>query len=108
MLGTVIYRWCGLPQFLGWGVMGMAIGCADGLYERSLRKTRNGILGGTLGGLLGGLIFPWFAGGTGLFGLVVAFVILGLCTGVFIGLAQVVFEGRLGHRCWMAFAPAGS
>ena len=92
VLGTAIYKWCDLPQFLGWAVMGMAIGCADGLYERSLRKTRNGILGGTLGGLLGGLILPLVAGVSGLFGLAAAFVILGVCTGVFIGLAQVVLK----------------
>jgi hypothetical protein len=92
VLGTVVYKWCGLPQFLGWGVMGMAIGCADGLYERSLRKTRNGILGGTLGGLLGGLIFAFVASSSGLFGLVMGFVSLGVCIGVFIGLAQVVLK----------------
>ena len=73
--------------------MGLAIGYADGLYERSGRKLRNGLLGGAAGGFLGGLLFDLVArSGTGMASRAVAFVVLGLAIGLLIGLAQVVLK----------------
>lgn len=93
LLGTLFYRYLYVPRALGWLVMGSAIGVADGLYERSARKTRNGCIGGTLGGLVGGLLFePIAQAGAEMSGRATAFVILGLCVGGAIGLAHVVLK----------------
>jgi pSer/pThr/pTyr-binding forkhead associated (FHA) protein len=88
----VLY-WLYFPRAVGWLIMGMGIGAAEGLYERSSRKTRNGLIGGTVGGLLGGLLFGWIAQARlEMSGRATAFVILGLCVGVLIGLAHVVLK----------------
>ena len=49
LLGEILYAGLGLPRFLGWMIMGLGIGAADGLYDRSWRKIRNGLFGGTAG-----------------------------------------------------------
>ena len=92
-LGNVFYALLGCPRFLGWTIMGLAIGCADGLYERSPRKLRNGLIGGGLGGMVGGLLFdPLAHAGAGLAARATAFVILGVAVGTLIGLAQILLK----------------
>ncbi len=91
-VGAVLY-WLYVPRAVGWLIMGMGIGAAEGLYERSPRKARNGLIGGTIGGFLGGLLFGWIAQARlEMSGRAMAFVILGLSVGVFIGLAHVVLK----------------
>ncbi len=92
LAGNLVYEI--LPRALGWMFMGLAIGSAEGLYDRSWKKIRNGLLGGGLGGLLGGFLFDPVSGliGSAMSSRAVAFVILGLCIGLFIGLAQVVLK----------------
>jgi hypothetical protein len=79
---------------VGWTVMGLGIGCVDGIYDRSMRKIRNGLIGGGIGGFLGGLLFnPIHAGiGGAMSSRATAFVILGLFIGLFIGLAHVILK----------------
>lgn len=87
---------------LGWMFMGTGIGCVEGIYDRSWKKIRNGLLGGGLGGFLGGLMFEpvlWLISGNAeqqLRGVMAsratAFVILGLCIGLLVGLAQVILR----------------
>jgi hypothetical protein len=73
--------------------MGTGIGVTEGLYERSRRKARNGLIGGTIGGLVGGLLFDWIAlARSEMSGRATAFVILGLSVGALIGLAHVVLK----------------
>ena len=92
-LGTLFYRYLYVPRAIGWLLMGSAIGMAEGLYERSARKTRNGWIGGTIGGLIGGLLFePIAQAGAEMSGRATAFVILGLWVGGAIGLAHVVLK----------------
>jgi hypothetical protein len=95
-LGNLLYDAVGLPRALGWMIMGAAIGSADGIYEQSGRKLRNGLIGGCIGGLLGGLLFQPIASltasGSGMTARATAFVILGIAVGVLIGLAQVVLK----------------
>jgi hypothetical protein len=93
LLGEILYADLGLPRFLGWMIMGLGIGAADGLYDRSTRKIRNGLIGGGLGGLLGGLLFDLIASAAAdMPGRATGFVILGLSVGALIGLAQVVLK----------------
>lgn len=92
LVGAVLY-WLYVPRAIGWLIMGAGIGAAEGLYERSRRKTRNGLIGGTVGGLLGGLLFGWIASARlEMSGRATAFVVLGLCVGMLIGLAHVVLK----------------
>jgi hypothetical protein len=99
----------------GWAITGLLIGASLGTFELlscivrpanwrgASRKVRNCVLGGTLGGLLGGGLslllhgawgrvfhdrptdLLWSPSATG-------FVALGLCIGLLIGLAQVLFK----------------
>lgn len=83
----------GLPLAIGWALMGAAIGTADGLFERSPRKTRNGLIGGLSGGFIGGAMFAALAAGSSnVPGRALAFTILGLAIGGFIGLAHVALK----------------
>jgi hypothetical protein len=91
-VGWVVH-WLYVPQAIGWLIMGMGIGVTEGIHEHSPRKTRNGLIGGTIGGLLGGLLFGWIAHARlEVSGRATAFVILGLCVGLLIGLAHVVLK----------------
>ncbi|HOW81465.1 MAG TPA: FHA domain-containing protein [Spirochaetota bacterium] len=81
------FRMIGFPvsRALGWSLLGLFAGMAEGVRSRSLEKIRIGIIGGITGGLIGGLaleylktFFPDMMLGrlTGLliFGLVVGFM----------------------------------
>lgn len=83
-----------LLRALGWMFMGMGIGVVEGLYDRSWKKIRNGLLGGGAGGLLGGLLIDPVASLIGgvMASRATAFVFLGLCIGLFVGLAQVILK----------------
>ncbi len=76
--------------------MGAGIGVVEGLYERSPAKLRNGLIGGSVGGLLGGFLFQpisdFIGSSTGMSSRATAFVILGMCIGILIGLVKVVFK----------------
>jgi hypothetical protein len=93
LIGEILYADLGLPRFLGWMIMGLGIGTADGIYDRSWRKIRNGLIGGALGGLFGGLLFDLIAiAAADKASRATGFVILGLSVGALIGLAQVVLK----------------
>jgi hypothetical protein len=111
LLGEVLRKYLHVPSVVGWILVGLAIGAALALYDLvralargqsmrlPLRKLRNGMLGGFLGGFLGGLPFTLLMetealrplyDGLPLGSLAIALVILGMCIGLLIGLAQVV------------------
>jgi hypothetical protein len=113
--GQLLFDWKNLSALLicGWVLTGLMVGVSVGLYDllgrwvsqQELRgaagKVVRGVVGGAVGGLLGGtldwklrdawaLLFPgkgdlWSPSLTG-------FVVLGLCIGLLIGLAQVVLK----------------
>jgi hypothetical protein len=97
---------------VGWVLSGLLIGASVGVYDwwqhlargeaaaGAVRKVRNGVLGGLLGGLIGTTLY-WALrlGLTAILGrdnlissAAWGFVALGLCIGLFIGLAQVIFK----------------
>jgi pSer/pThr/pTyr-binding forkhead associated (FHA) protein len=94
--GNLLFSLLGFPRALGWMIMGLAIGVAEGLYERSATKIRNGLIGGGLGGLIGGFLFDPILhlaqSGSAMSSRAIAFVILGLAVGALIGLVQVVLK----------------
>jgi hypothetical protein len=111
---TALYLRLGpVSEFLmlvGWMLVGVAIGGAVGVFDllravagrqtfgTAVRKTINGLVGGLLGGFIGGLLFvlvmsfqetrDTLPNGS----LAAGLVILGLCIGLLIGLAQVVLK----------------
>ncbi len=92
LLGAVVYS-AGLPRSLGWMVMGLGIGGAEGLCEKSAVKVRNGLIGGAAGGFLGGLVFdPIASSGSDLGSRAVAFVLLGVAIGALVGLTHLVLK----------------
>lgn len=85
-------QWVVLPvsRAIGWGVMGVFVGAAEGIRAGSPKKILVGVLGGLIGGLLGGaaleysrVLLPHFA-----FFRLLGLVILGLAIGLFYGLIE--------------------
>ena len=96
MVGQVMF-YCGLSRAIGWMVLGLGVGVVEGVYDRSWRKIRNGLIGGGVGGLIGGFLFDWIyylelTATSGRSCRATAFVVLGLTIGAAIGLAHVVFR----------------
>ncbi|HKV95043.1 MAG TPA: FHA domain-containing protein [Candidatus Angelobacter sp.] len=81
---------------IAWAVFGVAAGIVYGLVDRSGRKMKYGILGGLLGAGLGGTIFDpiSFATRTGSVSRGVGFGLLGLATGVAIGIVESALKDR--------------
>ena len=116
MIGQILYGGTQREAMLlvGWALTGTLIGSAPGMHEwmerlardeeatGAARKVRNGMLGGLMGGILGGVFFLGLRGlwGTALGGradtfwspTATGFVILGMCIGLFMGLAQVILK----------------
>ena len=104
--GEFLHSTLYFPVFVGWMLTGACIGASIGIYDllRSWRnkgdtrapvkKTLNGIYGGLLGGFLGGLPFGLLMGSTAIprTDLAISLVILGICIGLLIGLAQVFLK----------------
>jgi hypothetical protein len=95
IVGGLMYYY-DLPRAIGWAVFGLGVGCAEGIYDRSFRKIRNGLVGGAAGGFVGGLLFNWICDlrwtESGAASRAAGFVVLGLSIGAAIGLAHVVFR----------------
>jgi hypothetical protein len=85
-----------LVRGLAWAVFGVAGGIVYGLVDRSGRKTKYGILGGLLGAGLGGMVFDpiSFVTRTGLVSRGVGFALVGLATGVAIGIVESALKDR--------------
>ena len=106
-LGEVAHSGLGLPRVIGWILVGMVIGTSVGVFDLlrasahkhdrrvPWKKTLNGVLGGFVGGLVGGLLCEFLASnlkGLPRFTLASGLVILGLCIGLVVGLAQVILK----------------
>jgi hypothetical protein len=102
-------------KVIGWAIVGVVIGVSIGVFDvlravsagegmkQAIRKIINGIIGGGIGGFLGGFVQVFFGaiplgGGQTLkdllprFALATGLVILGMCIGLLIGLAQVLLK----------------
>ncbi|HMF13811.1 MAG TPA: FHA domain-containing protein, partial [Gemmataceae bacterium] len=104
--GELLHQEAHAPRFFGWMLVGLAIGASIGVYDlfralasgqaarQATRKVINGIIGGVLGGLVGGVLFEWLVGALDLprSSLAIGLVVVGLCIGFLIGLAQVILK----------------
>jgi hypothetical protein len=81
---------------LAWAVFGVAGGIVYGLVDRSGTKMKYGIFGGLIGSALGGMVFDpiSFATKTGGVSRGVGFALLGLATGVAIGIVESALKDR--------------
>ncbi len=102
-LGQIIYSITGIAaeeNFLlqlfsrssAWGIVGLFIGLGQGLGSGGGKKTTNGLLGGLVGGLVGGFLFDIIGSvtTTGALSRAVAIPIIGICTGIGIGIVQEI------------------
>lgn len=85
-----------LVRGIAWAVFGVASGIVYGLVDRSGTKTKYGIFGGVIGAGLGGTVFDpiSFLTRTGSLSRAVGFGLLGLATGVAIGIVESALKDR--------------
>ncbi len=102
LIGGMLFEW-GFPLLFGWIIAGVFIGASVGVFDVlragakggdlrvPVRKVVNGVCGGFLGGLVGGAPFGLLLAVDSLprSKLALGLVVLGLCIGGLIGLAQV-------------------
>jgi hypothetical protein len=109
-IGQVLNSKVGVPVFIGWILTGVGVGASIGVYDLlraatqggdmrvPIKKTLNGVYGGFLGGFLGGVPFGIILSTQMIHDkipnsdLAIGLVILGLCIGLLVGLAQVVLK----------------
>jgi hypothetical protein len=105
-VGQLLNSLLGFPIVIGWILAGVLIGATIGVFDilnavlsgqdvrASLKKMLNGIYGGFLGGFVGGLPFSYLMGNPYLphSSLTISLVILGICIGFLIGLAQMILK----------------
>lgn len=97
-MGIVSYRnpafW--VARSLAWMVFAAAAGVVYGLVDRSVRKGRYGVLGAVIGGGVGGILFDPISMATlrGGPSRAVGFALIGLATGVAIGIVESALKDR--------------
>ncbi|HTU20526.1 MAG TPA: FHA domain-containing protein [Gemmataceae bacterium] len=106
LIGQFLSAKLHMPVVIGWILVGVGIGASIGVFDllravvksgdmrMPLKKTLNGIYGGFLGGLLGGLPFGLLMSSQAIprSNLAIGLVILGVCIGLLVGLAQVFLK----------------
>ncbi len=101
LVGGLMYYY-DLPRAIGWAVFGLGVGCAEGVYDRSFRKIRNGLIGGAAGGFVGGMLFNWICDlkltDSGAASRAAGFVVLGFSIGAAIGTGPRRLPDGLAHR----------
>lgn len=108
-VGLAICRGAGVLSFhnpatwivrgLAWMVLGVAGGVIYGVIGQSMKKTGYGALGGAIGALVGGTVFDPIAFAThgGATSRAVGFGLLGMATGIAIGLVESALKDRWLH-----------
>ena len=90
----MISRGIHLPRGAAWGIAGIGLGLALGGSARSWQRGLNGAIGGGLGGFIGGYLFDYIgdamAATSGFAPRVVGMTVMGLATGVAVGLVENV------------------
>jgi MFS family permease len=110
LIGEALHSFNPYLLLIGWLLVGVAIGASLGVFDLlraattggnlgvALKKTLNGVYGGFLGGFVGGVFFGLLYANEATRqalpngSLAIGLVILGMCIGLLIGLAQVVLK----------------
>ena len=106
VVGQLLNTYLSFPIFIGWILAGVLIGASIGAFDlmraissgedvmQAIKKMLNGIYGGFLGGFLGGLPYTFLAGNEDFprSSLAASLVLLGMCIGLMVGLAQVILK----------------
>ena len=77
-------------RIVGWSILGTAVGLAEGVRARSMKKSLVGLLGGFIGGAVGGLAFeyvPLILSGF-VFSRLIGLVLFGALIGLFFSLLE--------------------
>jgi hypothetical protein len=85
-----------IARGIAWAVFGAAGGIVYGIVGQSGKKTKYGILGGAIGAAIGGMVFDPIAMATkgGAPSRAVGFALVGVATGVAIGLVESALKDR--------------
>jgi hypothetical protein len=85
-----------IARSLAWMVFASAAGVVYGLVDRSVRKGRYGVIGAVIGGGIGGLAFNPISAvaGSGAPSRAIGFALIGLATGVAIGIVESALKDR--------------
>jgi hypothetical protein len=85
-----------IARSLAWMVFAAGAGVVYGFVDRSLRKGRYGVIGAVIGGGIGGLAFNPIsaATGSGAPSRAIGFALIGLTTGVAIGIVESALKDR--------------
>lgn len=85
-----------IARGLAWAAFGAAGGVVYGIVGQSMKKTGYGVLGGAIGAFIGGVIFDpiTFATNGGATSRAVGFALLGMFTGVAMGLVESALKDR--------------
>jgi hypothetical protein len=85
-----------IARGIAWAVFGAAGGIVYGIVGQSGKKTKYGILGGTIGAAIGGMVFDPIAMATagGAASRTVGFALVGVATGVAMGLVESAMKDR--------------
>jgi hypothetical protein len=85
-----------IARSLAWMVFASAAGIVYGFVDRSVRKGRYGVIGAVIGGGIGGLAFNPIsaAAGSGAPSRAIGFALIGLATGVAIGIVESALKDR--------------
>ncbi len=106
LVGQLLLLFLGVPLAVGWVLTGVFVGASIGTYDwyrasqagedtkGAFKKVLNGIMGGAVGGFIGGVPYSFLIaiGPLGRSSLLISLVLLGLCIGLMIGLAQVFLK----------------
>ena len=97
-MGVVTFRnpafW--IARGIGWAVFGVAGGAVYGIVGQSAKKAKYGIIGGILGAAIGGTIFDPISMATkgGSLSRGIGFALVGVATGVAMGLVESALKDR--------------
>jgi hypothetical protein len=85
-----------IARGVAWGVFGVAGGIVYGIVGQSMKKAKYGVIGGLIGAAVGGMIFDPIAMATkgGATSRAVGFAVVGVATGVAMGLVESALKDR--------------
>lgn len=113
----IISRGIHLPRGAAWGIAGAGLGLALAGAARSWQRGLNGAIGGGVGGFIGGYLFDYIGqgmAGTGFLPRVIGMTLVGLTTGVAIGLVETarrehwleIVSGGMAGKQFILYTPS--